>query len=150
MIASPKPATFFNLFLIVALAFPIALKAAGHNRSSGAVGPVTVDDAIAMTRLGDSDYFSGTPSKGRVAHFSPDASHFLVLLRKGNVQNNSNDFSLLLFRTANAFQSPQPDKLLEFSSHFEPRRDQGHKVVEWRHVLIFRVTDGRSRSSIYV
>lgn len=116
MLARPKRLIFYNRFLLVALGLCLALAATGQTRPISALAPITVDDAIGMTRLGDSDYFTGTPAKGRVAHFSPDGKYFLVLLRKGNLQHNSNDFSLILFRTVSAFQSPKPEKLLEFSS----------------------------------
>jgi dipeptidyl aminopeptidase/acylaminoacyl peptidase len=78
--------------------------------------PSTVEDAIRMTRLAGSDYFSGADSKGRVAQFSPDGRLFVIVLRKGNVEQNTNEFSLLLYRTADAFRSPKPEILLKMSS----------------------------------
>src|SRR5882672_1396266 len=74
--------------------------------------PVTVDDVIQMTRLADAAYFAGTPSKGRVAHFSPDGRQFVVLLCKGDFERNINEYSLLLFQASDALSSPKPDVLL--------------------------------------
>jgi dipeptidyl aminopeptidase/acylaminoacyl peptidase len=78
--------------------------------------PVTVTDAIEMTRLADPDYFNGLPSQGRVAHFSPDGRRFVILLREGNLEHNINDVSLILYETADIFRSPKPNLLLKMSS----------------------------------
>jgi len=77
---------------------------------------VTVADSIQMTRLGDPDYIGGAPSKGRVAKFSPDGKYFLVVLTKGNLEANTNEYSLVLFQTADVFQSPKPRVLVTMSS----------------------------------
>jgi dipeptidyl aminopeptidase/acylaminoacyl peptidase len=78
--------------------------------------PVAVADAIRMTKLGDHQYFSGGSSEGRVAQFSPDGKQFVVVLRKGNLEQNTNEFSLLLWRTDEVFQSPKPKTILTLSS----------------------------------
>ncbi len=77
---------------------------------------VTVQDCIQMVRLADSAYHSGGSPKGRVAQLSPDGKHFLVVLRKGNLDHNVQDYSLLLFRTGQAFDSAKPRVLLTFES----------------------------------
>lgn len=78
--------------------------------------PVTVADSIQMTRLGDPLYNNGAPSKGLVAKFSPDKKRFVVILRKGNLENNTNQYSMLLFDTAEVLHSPSPRVLLSMSS----------------------------------
>src|SRR5882762_236463 len=75
--------------------------------------PITVADAVEMTRLEDTSFISGNSS---VAHFSPDGTKFVVVLRKGNIKRKTNDFSLLLYKTADAFHSPRPELLLKMSS----------------------------------
>src|ERR1700730_3488333 len=77
---------------------------------------VTVADSIQMTRLGDSSYADGTPAKELVAKFSPDGSKFVTILKKGNLEANTNEYSLVLFRTAQAFQSPAPQVLVSLAS----------------------------------
>ncbi len=77
--------------------------------------PVTVADSIQMTRLGDPSYTDGAPSNGIVAKFSPDGKHFVVVLKKGNLEVNTNEYSLVLFQTAEVFQSPKP-RVLYFTS----------------------------------
>jgi len=78
--------------------------------------PVTVADSIRMTRLGDPLYTAGASSKGLVAQFSPDGKQFTVVLKKGNLEQNTVEYSLLLFKTAQAFQSPRPEILLTLAS----------------------------------
>jgi dipeptidyl aminopeptidase/acylaminoacyl peptidase len=78
--------------------------------------PVTVPDAIGMTVLADSDYRSGDSSSGRVAHFSADGKQFVVVLRKGNLERNTNEDSMMLYHTADAFHSPKSTILLQMSS----------------------------------
>src|SRR3981081_691157 len=78
--------------------------------------PATVADSIQMTRLGDQSYTDGVPSKGIVAKFSPDGKQFVVILKKGNLQANTNEYSLVLFQTAEAFQAPAPQVLVSLAS----------------------------------
>lgn len=78
--------------------------------------PVTVADSIQMTRLGDVKYTDGWPSNGMVAKFSPDGKQFVVILKKGNLEANTNEYSLVLFQTAEVFQSPEPRVLVSLAS----------------------------------
>ncbi len=78
--------------------------------------PVTVADAIRMTKIGNPAYYRGAPSSGRVAQFSPDRKKFVVILRKGNLTKNSNDYSLLFWQTTAALRSSVPQVLLTRSS----------------------------------
>jgi dipeptidyl aminopeptidase/acylaminoacyl peptidase len=90
--------------------------------------PITVADAIGMIRLADPDYFHSGSSKGRVAQFSPDGKRFVVALRRGNLDKNVNEFSLLLFQSADVFSSSRPDRLLTMSS--SSNRDAIH-ALKW-------------------
>ena len=78
--------------------------------------PVTVADSIQMTRLGDVKYTDGWPSNGMVAKFSPDRKHFVAVLKKGNLEANTNEYSLVLFQTVEVFQSPEPQVLVSLAS----------------------------------
>jgi hypothetical protein len=69
-----------------------------------------------MTRLGDVKYTDGFPSKGMVAKFSPDGKRFVVILRKGNLEANTNEYSLVLFQTAEVYQSPEPRVVASLAS----------------------------------
>lgn len=75
--------------------------------------PITVADAVAMTTLeATDDPFKQSP----IALFSPDGKQFVVVVRTGNVQQDTNDFSILLYKTAEVWRSPKPDVLLKMSS----------------------------------
>src|SRR5260370_21309502 len=78
--------------------------------------PLRVEDCIRMTKLGDPEYWMGGSSAGRVAQFSPDGRKFVVLLRKGNLEQNINEYSLLLWQTEEILHSPAPLTLVTMSS----------------------------------
>lgn len=65
--------------------------------------PVDMPDIIEMTHVGE-------------IIESPSQNRFVVLIWKGNLQTDTNDYSLLLFDTAAVFQSPAPRVLISFSS----------------------------------
>ena len=72
--------------------------------------PVTMADAIKMTRFADPNL------DGRVAQYSPDGTKFVVVLRKGDLNSNTNEYSILLWRTNELFRSPKPEVLVRMSS----------------------------------
>jgi dipeptidyl aminopeptidase/acylaminoacyl peptidase len=84
-------------------------KAAGKRR-------ITVRDTIEMTEFADRGYFRGGTPDAPVAVFSPNGKQFLIRLKKGNVEQNVVEYRLLLFQTAEAFQSPVGHLLLTMSS----------------------------------
>lgn len=85
---------------------------------------VTVADAIGMTVWADRTYFLGGAAEDRVALFSPNGEHFIVAVRRGNLDNNTNEYSLLLFQTQDAFDKPKPDVLLTMAS------SSNHEAIE--------------------
>jgi len=89
---------------------------AGGRTAGSLKRPVTVIDSIQMTRLGDASYTNGGPSKGIVAKFSPDGKYFVVILRSGDLKTNTNVYSLVLFQTAEVFESPKPQVLISLAS----------------------------------
>ena len=66
---------------------------------------ITVKDTIEMTEFADRGYFLGGEPSSPVAIFSPNGRQFLIRLKKGNVERNVVEYSLLLFQTSEAFQS---------------------------------------------
>jgi hypothetical protein len=78
--------------------------------------PITVADAIQMRQYADPAYTAGQPSNGNVAHFSPDGGKFIVVLKRGNIESGTSEYSLHLWQTTDAFRSPTPDLLLTLSS----------------------------------
>src|SRR5258708_7045297 len=80
--------------------------------------PATVADSInsTITMLDDYRYPTGVYGSGSLAVFSPDEKKFVIVLRKGDVERNLNEYSILLFQTSEVFHSPQPDVLLTMTS----------------------------------
>lgn len=75
----------------------------------------TVKDSIEMTRWADHGYFvNGAP--GPVGIFSPDRAHFVVVIKKGNLERNRNEYSLLLFTTKDVFNHAKSRTLVKMSS----------------------------------
>jgi dipeptidyl aminopeptidase/acylaminoacyl peptidase len=109
-----------SLILIIALLTALTLLTLGGNSDALAedsqTRSVTVSDVIKMTRLGDPEYDNGHISAGLVAKFSPDGKQFVVVLRKGSLAHNTNEYSLLLWRTDQLFHSPTYQILLTMSS----------------------------------
>ncbi|MGA2811778.1 MAG: hypothetical protein ABSG16_10300 [Candidatus Acidiferrum sp.] len=80
--------------------------------------PVTEEDAIRMVRIagtGSISSYAGTLTED-FAYFSPNEQQFVLVLKKGNLERNTNDYSLLLFKTKEVFASPQPTVLAALSS----------------------------------
>jgi dipeptidyl aminopeptidase/acylaminoacyl peptidase len=92
----------------------ISIKAGAQSQRSK--HPVGVVDAIRMTRLADHSYTVGGPSAGRVAQYSADGRQFVVVIRKGNIALNTNEYSLLVWQTNDVFQAARPRILLTLSS----------------------------------
>ncbi len=89
--------------------------------------PVRVADAIGMTRIAGSPYPAVRPKTG-FAVFSPDGSRFAIVLSKGNIGKNTNDYSLLVFRAADVSHGGNPKKLVSLSvSSNRP----GIQSLEW-------------------
>ena len=87
--------------------------------SNGAKRSVTVADSIQMVRVaGPSDvrdYYSGAVSSD-FAVFSADGHWFVVVVRKGNIGRNQNEYSMLLFSVERAFEAPVPVTLATFAT----------------------------------
>jgi hypothetical protein len=78
----------------------------------------TEEDAIRMVRIagrGAMSSYAGTLIED-FAYFSPDRKLFVIVVKKGNLETNANDYSLLLFRASEAFDSPRPKVLASLSS----------------------------------
>lgn len=78
--------------------------------------PVTVADAIGMTTVGDASYDTGLPLFDGPAQFSPDGKRFLVLLKRGDLETNTNDYSIWLWTADSSGDFEGPEKLLTMSS----------------------------------
>lgn len=78
--------------------------------------PVKVQDAVEMSQIGDSEYVNSWAVSGKVALFSPDGAHFAFLTQKGKIKTNTVEYSLWLFKTAEALTSCRPTLLARMAS----------------------------------
>jgi len=91
---------------------------------------VTQEDAIRMTRIaghGSVNEYAGTLTHD-FAYFSPDGKRFAIVLKRGNLEANTNEYSLMLFQTEDAFDKPEPKTLATMSSS---SNREGIKDVAW-------------------
>jgi dipeptidyl aminopeptidase/acylaminoacyl peptidase len=108
-----------------------------------------VREAIEMTRLADPAYFGGRPSTGRVAQFSPDGKRFVILLRRGHLEKNTNEFSAYLFHTAEALQSPKPELLVRMVSSSNRDAIQNLKWLNDNETIAFLGEDSGGVSQVW-
>ncbi len=78
--------------------------------------PVTVADAIRMTQFGDGGYTNGISAKHNVAKFSPNGKRYVIVVKKGNLEKNTTEYSLIDFASDKAFQSAVSNVLVSLSS----------------------------------
>jgi hypothetical protein len=88
---------------------------------------ITVVDDI-ETAIVEEHEVIGSP-KGSPVWFSPGGQHFIILVKKGNVRRDTNDESILLYRTADALLSPKPDVLATMSSSSNKEPIRGLKWI---------------------
>ncbi len=106
---------FARRFLTITIALMQIVSVLHLDARAGEASPanvrrrVTVADAITMTQTGDRYYLDEFATRGNVGIFSPDGSKFAFVTQKGNLENNAIEFTLLVFRTAQAFQLPTPE-----------------------------------------
>jgi dipeptidyl aminopeptidase/acylaminoacyl peptidase len=100
-----KPFHLVNLIWLAVMSWAVPV-IAGEPPTQDNKRPVTVSDSIRMTHA------VGWPP----AHFSPDGSRLVVILEKGNLEHNTVDYSLLLWRTRDTFDSPAPEVIVTLSS----------------------------------
>ena len=140
--------TFYGALLFV----PTTLRSQPHLPTPSAIEskkPITVDSAIELTRLADPSYFSSSNSTGRVAQFSPDGNRFVIVLRRGIVAENVNEYSIHLFTTKTVF-STRPGRvvLTMKSSSNRPAIKQWKWLGDSRTLLFIGETPGHV-SQIY-
>ncbi len=81
--------------------------------------PVTVIDLIQATQVAgghEAIAFAGGALTQNFAAYSPDGRWMLVVVKRGNLEKNTNEYSLLLFETAKMWDRPQARTLVTFSS----------------------------------
>jgi len=89
-------------------------------RPHGEVGRrATVADMIEMTRVAGSSYarssYSGSLSAD-FAFFSPNRKRFAIVLKKGNLSRNTNEYSLFVFDIGDGLPAVRRKRLVSFAS----------------------------------
>lgn len=126
---SAKRSLSLMVGLIFSGIFMTTLSPADGASSTRSKRLVTVRDAITATKLGLPDSILSGDVSDLAAIFSPDRQRFLVVLKRGNLENNTNDFSVLLYETADVLKAPAPRTLftMSSSSNHEAIRD-----IKWQ------------------
>jgi dipeptidyl aminopeptidase/acylaminoacyl peptidase len=110
--------------------------------------PVTVADTIQMTRLAGSGYPSMRPKSG-FAVFSPDGKRFAIVVARGNLEKNTNEYSLLVFRTADVSAGGMPRTLVSFSSSSNREGIVGLKWSEDNDTIFFLGASAEDPAQLY-
>ncbi len=140
-------AAWFAVSTILAFGPCVIVHAWDSDSSSQGKRAVTVADGVAMATLeSPADIYAGSP----IPQFSPDGKHFVVVVRRANVEENTNDASVLLYHTADVFDSPKPDVLVKMSS---PSSDRyAIRQIRWladSETLVFLGENSGECSQIY-
>ena len=95
-----------------------------NGRVVARVPALSVTDSIGLTTISDGSIIS------------PDHAHVAVVIQHGNLERNTVDYSLLVFRTADLLTSPKPATIAEFASS---SNGPGISQVRWlsEYVLAF-------------
>lgn len=93
-------------------------------------------DAIQMTRWADENGFFGESPRS-AGIFSPDGSQFIVVVKKGNLEHNTNDYSLLLFPAKDALRGPGMRVLLTMSSSSNREAVKGARWLNDNKTVVF-------------
>jgi dipeptidyl aminopeptidase/acylaminoacyl peptidase len=102
-----------------------------------------------MTRWADREYFLGGQADGRVGLFSPDGKRFVILVRKGNLERNTNEYSVLLFRTGDVFRPLKPQLVLTMSSASNRDAIQGVKWLGDSETFLFLGENLSEKPAVY-
>jgi hypothetical protein len=107
-----------RLFSVLLLSSALVRQPAVQAQATGGTKrPFTVSDSIRMTQFAEDSVQAGIDlaSYGSLA-FSPDRTKFVVVVKKGNIEKNTNQYSLLLFRMSELVPARPPIPLAVLSS----------------------------------
>lgn len=115
----PLRQKLFGGLLILAGHAGLASLSLPRNAPTARSRAVTVADTVRMTRVAGplfANGYSGVGPQREFAAFSPDGKRFAIVLSRGNLENNTNAYSIWLFRTAEIRRGAPARKLVTFSS----------------------------------
>jgi dipeptidyl aminopeptidase/acylaminoacyl peptidase len=99
-------------FLVSSFFLFVAVTARGQDRRQ-AKRSISVADSIGMTTLATAPFGN---DRNQIAHYSPNGQRFVLIVEKGNLEHNTHDCSVLLYRAADVIRAPKPEVLLKMSS----------------------------------
>jgi dipeptidyl aminopeptidase/acylaminoacyl peptidase len=141
-----------NLWVVAAIlggiASPGGQRPATEKTAASRPRPVTVADAITMTRIAGNANPAAHPKSG-FAVFSPNGKYFAFVVTKGNLERNANDYSLLLFRSSNVSYGAVQRTLVTFSSS---SNRAGISEVQWlddNDTIFFLGSHGTEPTQLY-
>lgn len=109
---------------------------------SGSKRQIAVRDAVEMAEF--TEDFAGS-----VAWFSPDGSQFVVVLKRGNLDRNENDFQLLRFWTRDFPNSIKPELLLTLSSSSNGDAIRSVKWMPDNRTIVFQGERSGEAAQVY-
>lgn len=114
----PRSAQFCCIcsFLASLLLTLLCLSAGTSESATESKRRISVPDTIRMVSWVNESYFLGGQPDGPVGLFSPSGAQFVILVARGSIESNANEYSLLLFRTGDGFRTPKPRVVISLSS----------------------------------
>lgn len=112
---------------------------------------VSERDAITMQVIsgpGASSNYGGTLTRD-FAIYSSDGSKFVIILRRGNLRNNTNEYSMLLYRVDRLFQSTGPTLLVRMSSSSNREAIKDVRWLDDNDTILFLGENPGERSQLY-
>ena len=139
------------LWLVGLFVLTIQLSLRSHathaDTASNEKDPITTSDSVSMATLDSpADPYAGPATP----YFSPDGKHFAVVLRQANIQKDTNDSSILLYQTNQAFESPEAEVLVRMSSDSTNR--YSIRQIRWlkdNETLVFLGENPGENSQVY-
>lgn len=110
---------------------------------------ITVADLAQFASIGDPRSLDSNEHSPEAAIFSPDGEYAAVLIRRGDLASLSNHANLLLYRTADLMNAPQPVTLATFAASGDT---QSLALVRWladSQTIIFAASRGDAVPQIY-
>lgn len=111
--------------------------------------PISVEDLVRFANFGDPNALRFNSFPKDVAIPSPDGRYIAVLLRKGNIEKETNDAELFVYAVSKLFGDARPRKVAELSS---ATNEQPIAMVRWlpdSKSLVFAGTHGEEPSQVY-
>jgi len=129
------------------LSVAVAQLATAQASGPASAPPVAVRDLIGMTLFGSDPHNGGIETDTQLR--SPDGAHLAVLLQRGNLARNTVDYTLVVFRTADARRAPRPDTVASLASASNDPAISGVRWLADNRTLAFLGGPPREPAQVY-